>query len=112
MHQTTYDQLKRIARAEDYATYSHIAPLAGLDMDNQADRNRIADILDEISRHEHNEGHPLLSAVVVRADENKPGQGFFTLARDLGVYAGNDDLKFWLDELKRVRKYWSVSGSS
>ena len=107
MHGATYEELKRVAKEQSYTTYRKIAPLADLDMVSQADRDRIADILDEISTHEHNLGHPLLSAVVVRADEGKPGQGFFTLARRLGLYQGGDDLKFWLDEIKRVHAHWS-----
>jgi hypothetical protein len=76
-------------------------------MASQADRNRIAELLGEISTHEHNMAHPLLSAVVLLADEGKPGQGFFTLARDVGLYQGDDDLKFWLDEIKQVHAHWS-----
>ena len=111
MHEATYEELKHVARRESYTTYSKIAPLAGLDMDSQADRNRIAEILGEISTHEHSLGRPLPSAVVVLAEEGKPGQGFFTLARQLGLYGGGDDLKFWLDEIKRVHQCWT-SGPS
>ena len=107
MHKATYEELKDVARRESYTTYSKIAPLAGLDMGSQADRNRIAEILGEISTHEHSLGRPLLSAVVVLAEEGRPGQGFFTLAREFGLYGGGDDLRFWLDEIKRVHQYWA-----
>ena len=107
MNEEIFEELRRVAKGESYTTYAKIAPLAGLDMASQADRNRIADILGEISTHEHKSGNPLLSAVVLLADEGKPGQGFFTLARELGLYQGGDDLKFWLDEIKRVHEHWS-----
>ncbi len=34
LHAAIYEELKRVARAGDKATYSEIAPLAGLDMGN------------------------------------------------------------------------------
>jgi len=111
MREGIYEELKRVAKAESYTTYAKISPLAGLDMGNQADRNEIAKILGDISTHEHSSQHPLLSAVVVLAEEGKPGQGFFTLARDLGLYEGGDDLKFWLDEIKRVHQYWTSAST-
>ena len=51
----------------------------------------------------------MLSAVVIRRDTNMPGHGFFTLARKLSLYGGGDNLKFWLDEIKRVHKHWADS---
>jgi hypothetical protein len=45
-------------------------------------------------------------AVVVQA-ENKPGEGFFKLARELGLFLGSDELAFWVKELNRVWDYWS-----
>jgi hypothetical protein len=108
MHPEIYDELKRVAKAASYTTYSDIAPLAELDMDNPSHRDEIGQILGEISKYEHSQGRPMLSAVVIHRDNNMPGKGFFKLARELGVYAGSDDLKFYLDELKRVHQYWGV----
>jgi len=107
IHQPIYQKLQEVARAQDTTTYATIAPLANLNMDNPADRNTIADILDDINRMEHQEGRPLLSAVVLLKEHNIPGDGFFTIARNLGAYTGTDDLKFWLTELRRVHDYWS-----
>ena len=86
------EELLRVAKIGSYINYSDVAPLAGLDMDLPHDRNEIADILDGISQAEHDAGRPLLSAVVIRRDKNKPGRGFFVLARRLGLYRGGDDL--------------------
>jgi hypothetical protein len=85
MHQRIYEKLKLVARAGTTITYGEIAPLADLDMLNPAHRNEIRRILDEISTHEHQLKHPLLSAVVVHQQDHMPGQGFFALARELGV---------------------------
>jgi hypothetical protein len=108
MNKTIHEKLKEIARTQDITTYSDIAPLAGLDMGSQDDRNRIAGILGEISRYEHTLGHPMLSVVVVHKANNIPGQGFFTLARELGLYRGNDDLLFFTEELRKVHEFWRI----
>ena len=107
MNQRIYDELKRVAKAQRTITYSEIAPLAGLDMENPDDRNRIATILDEISRHEHAQGRPLLSAVVVHKGEGSPGDGFFKMARAVGaMLPGDDRLTFFACELGRVHEAW------
>ena len=77
-----------------------------LDMGNPADRNTIADMLDEINHYEHQHRRPMLSAVVIRQDINMPGQGFFECARQLGTYRGSNDLIFWVHELTKVHNYW------
>jgi hypothetical protein len=45
MHQAIYDELKRVAHRQEMTTYSAIAPLAGLDMDNPADRDAMRRLL-------------------------------------------------------------------
>ena len=108
MNLIVYEELKRVARAQGQVAYSEIAPLAQLDMESPADRNQLSDILGEISLFEHKNGRPLLSVVVLYRDDNMPGQGFFRLARELGVYAGKDDIAFFVRELKRVHAYWKA----
>lgn len=107
MHKEIFEKLKAVAKAGQITHYSDIAPLAGLDMSLQEDRNKIAIILDEISTFEHHQGHPLLSAVVIHKEDNMPGQGFFSLAKRLGLYKGEDDFLFFIQELRRVHDYWS-----
>ena len=106
MHKEIYERLQSIAKAGRVITYSEVAPLAGLDMSQIDDRNRIAEILGDISTFEFKHGRPLLSVVVIHRDNNIPGQGFFTLARNLGVYNDYDDLLFFIQELRRVHDYW------
>ena len=102
------EKLKAVARAQGVTAYADIAPLAGLDMGNPNDRNRIAKILGEISRQEHAQGHPMLSAVVTQRNNKIPRQGFFTLARELGLHRENNDLMFFLNELRRVHDFWKT----
>lgn len=106
MKKAIYDTLKKVAKGQGVTTYSEIAPLAGLDMSSPNDRNQIAEILGDISKVEHALGHPMLSVVVIHRDNNIPGQGFFTLAKELGLHSGNDDLMFFINELRRAHDFW------
>ncbi len=105
--QDIHEELLRVAKTGGYVNYSDVAPLAGLNMELAHDRNQIARILDGISQSEHDAGRPLLSAVVVRKDENIPGNGFFALAKRLGLHTGGDNLDFCLAELRRVHDHWA-----
>jgi len=71
-------------------------------------------ILGEISEDEHNQDHPMLSAVVVRkTGKNKgiPGDGFFNLAISLGKLGANatdqEKKAFWQNELNQVYEEWN-----
>ena len=102
--QAVYEEILRVARSRGITYYSDVAPLAGLNMDSPADRNHISRILGDISTTEHQGGRPLLSAVVILRDENRPGRGFFSLAQELGLYDG-DDVQYWTQELQRVHDW-------
>jgi len=113
IHQGIYEAVMQAAHERRITYYGVIAPLAGLDMRREWDRAEIGRILGAISRQEHNEGRPLLSAVVVhkpdqQSDESLgPGRGFFTLARELRLMAPDEDEDdFWQRELQRVHDYW------
>lgn len=111
MHREIYEELQRVAREQDVTTYEPIAQLADLDMRRQEDRNEIGRLLGEISTYEHEQGRPLLSAVVHLQEQNRPGVGFFTLARQLGLLqADGDEDAFWNDEVRRVWQAWLQAG--
>ncbi|MCL5111112.1 MAG: hypothetical protein M1401_20030 [Chloroflexi bacterium] len=97
------------ARNQSLVNYGEIAPLAGLDLDSQEDRNTLGRLLGEISTFEHSQRRPMLSAVVVYLDANAPGPGFYKLARELGLLAGHDpvsELEFYIRELRSVYATW------
>jgi len=73
-------------RTEQLITYQQLSDECslGLNMAEQFDRNAIAEILDEISTFEHEHGRPLLSSLVVRANDGHEGKGFYKLAERLG----------------------------
>jgi hypothetical protein len=71
------EKLISVAKSGRVTYYSEIAPIVDLDMGNPDDRNKISNILDEISSHEHDKNRPLLSVVVIHRQDNIPGNGFF-----------------------------------
>ena len=113
LHKGIYEQLKEVARNGELITYGEIAPLAKLNMESPGDRNRIGEILGEISTFEHENHRPMLFVLVVHADDGMPGDGFFNLARELGLLHGSDDekeLAFFAGEVAKVHAYWSDKG--
>jgi hypothetical protein len=113
MNQILYDELVRLARAEQLAAYSDVAPLIGLSMDRDADRDEIAKLLGDIAVHEHEEGRSMLTALVVhRGNDNNPGEGFFAIAQKLGIYSGSRDqikrLTFWANQVTAVHNHWTM----
>ena len=105
--QAIRDVLIDCAKSRTVKYNSEIASLAGLDVRSEVGRIRLAQILDAISSAEVSGGRPLLSAVAVSAEQNMPGEGFFSLAERLGLYRGEDRHEYWLTELERVYHSWN-----
>jgi len=113
MHMGIYNRLLELARSGRLTTYSDIAPLAGLSMSNDLDRDRISELLGDILRHEVAEGRPLLTAIVVhRGNDNNPGEGFFAIASEIGHFNGSRDalarLEFCVRQVQEVNAYWAT----
>ncbi len=100
-----YDKLGDVARSRGFISYSDLGELVGL----HGRSRKLSKLLDDINRYEHQNKRPMLSAVVISVVNNSPGRGFFNLARKLGVYQGNCDLEFFVNELHKVRDCWSSS---
>ena len=104
-------QLTEVAAKRGMTTYGEIAAMIALDLTNPAERNRLAGILDDISRDESAAGRPLLSVVVVNSETQMPGGGFFTMAKSEGhLKPGQDRLEFFALELKRAHDHWARRG--
>jgi hypothetical protein len=71
----------------------------------------MAGILGQVSTLEHEEGRPLVSAVVVHKEgDAAPGPGFWNFARELGMNTGGGQhaqLEFWTQELAKCYAYWA-----
>lgn len=97
--------LRAVAAGRGTTTYKHLARMVGSDVDHWRE---MAHILGEVVRREHAESHPLVSAVVVRIDDKKPGVGFAGIARNLGIdIAEGDEVVFWMEQLLKSWDYWS-----
>ncbi len=112
MNQILYQELLRLARNKKLAAYSEVSPLVGLSMDIDEHREKMAALLGEIVYHEHEAGRPMLTSLVVhKGNDNNPGEGFFSIATELGYFDGSRDqiarLTFWANQVTDVHNYWS-----
>ncbi len=104
MEQVIYDKLQAVARLHELTNYTEIGALVGLGPHDF----RLWAMLDEINRFEHEHKRPMISALVVVQEENRPGSGFWACASGLGKFiVGGDEDRFWSDELRRVWEYWA-----
>ncbi|AKH20878.1 hypothetical protein [Sedimenticola thiotaurini] len=111
MNMILYDELVRLVRNDLLAAYSDVAPLVGLSMDVDEDREEIARLLGEIAAQEHQAGRPMLTALVVhKGSDNNPGEGFFSIAHDFGLYGGSrnqmERLTFLANQVTAVHNHW------
>jgi len=108
MHGSIYEKLKEVARARRLITYGEVAEVVDLDWrKNYGKCRQIFVILKRICADEVRQGCPMLGAMVVGKRSNIPGEGFFTSARKLGFFQGDDKLAFWTGERERVYDYWA-----
>lgn len=92
-------------------TYGDLAHRFDLVIRHNQDMRFWSDLLEQISRAEHAAGRPLLSVLVISVEKNRPGNGFYKLAQELGRYEGNlyDDMaqmEFYVSEMAAVRAEW------
>lgn len=111
MNELVRDYLIQAARSRNLVTYSRVNEDCHLrlDFDLQTDRNEIGHILGEISTFEHQNGRPLLSAIVIHeSNDNEPGAGFYELSAQLyqrDVRVLRREL-FWALEVDKCFVYW------
>lgn len=104
MANTIYKEIVAVAKKRDCI---YDSDLASLDEFSPDDQGLVFVILDNISRFEYLAGRPLLTAVVIGEHTDMPGVGFFDLAHKLGEYDGNNYVRYWRKELRRVHDYWA-----
>jgi hypothetical protein len=72
----------------------------------EPDAHVFHELLGQISKTENENGHGMLSVVVIqKGGDMRPGGGFFKLAQELG-HDTHDRDKFWASEFERVRAAW------
>lgn len=112
MNREIRNKLIELARTKTPWSYSQLNEqlLLGLNFKNGYDRDLIGEILGEISMHEHKNGRPLLSSLIIhKTSDREQGDGFYKLCSE--IYGGNwEDLKadkdFELERMKECYSFW------
>jgi hypothetical protein len=103
-----YTRLREAARQHGRVFHAELSGLiAPFDEDPDSPVS-VSDILRQVAAAEHRAGRPLLTALVVTG-KSVPGNVFFASARELGVLTGSDpveEMRFWMDEERRVYEAW------
>jgi hypothetical protein len=89
-------------------TYQELARVMDPDV-NPRDRRfkRLTTALYHVNTYEHENGRPMIGALVVRASDGLPGDGFYWCARQLGFeFEASEAAAFWEAELAQVSEYW------
>lgn len=113
MNNRIRSQLIEVARSRNptisYQSLSDVCNLI-LNMSSQYHRNQIAEILREVAIHEHSEGRPMLTSLVIRNGDNYEGNGFFKIADESG-YGDWKKLKkdgtFAVQQMNKCIEYWT-----
>lgn len=106
-----HEALLDVARQETVITYGQIIPIAEMSGMGEGVGGALGRLFGTIVRAEiaRDANAPMLSAVAVSTEKNRPSKGFFDLARELGRLTSTDEkveTAFWTAELKRVYAYF------
>jgi len=107
-----YEQTKKVlveaARNDICISYKIIWDILGLKPGNNAVKES-GYILGEISEDMAKEGKPMLSVIVINQRKKTPGDGFYTLASELGKLKTNptdeQEIEFFENEKDNVFQY-------
>ncbi len=100
------EEMVQTAKRRRTITYGQLAQKVRAINFNPMD-NAFHKMLGQICVEEYEAGRRLLSVVVVRADDGRPGPGFFDLARQLNQQVVEED-GFFSEELTRVHDAWAT----
>jgi hypothetical protein len=99
-------ELVKAAQYRGLTTYQDLAVIMGLPASGSHMGRETGQVLGEISEDEVAAGRPMLSSVAVGVN-GKPGPGFFTLARELGLLqADQDEAGFWQRQREAAYLAW------
>ena len=103
-----YSIMINAAQHQGFATYQEIAQAVGLPTAGSYMGGAIGGLLGAISENEVQHNRPMLSAVAIGVS-GKPSGGFFTLARELGLFNDEDDEDiFWKNECDKLYDEWKI----
>lgn len=96
------------SRDPEKITYQELARAMDPDV-NPRDRRfkRLTNALYYVNKYEHENERPLIGALVVRASDRLPGDGFYSCARELKFeFDDSEATAFWEEQIARVVEYW------
>ncbi len=102
-------ELIQCAKKPDTITYARLADWVNVNYQFHygPDEQRFHNMLGNVSTYEVENGHPMLSVIVVRAEDSRPGPGFFVLAKRLGKQEqGVYDETFFAQETRELFDRW------
>ena len=97
--------LEIIARTGQLITYSELSRKVKV-ITFQPDGHDFHGFLGQLSEESEIDSKGMISALVVRMEDGRPGKGFFALGKELGHDVSDPDV-FWAGELKRVYRTFS-----
>lgn len=100
-----------LASKGKFIYYQPLSDSCGLGLDMQAsewDRAEIGRILGEVSTYEHENGRPLISAIVLSKGSLYEGDGFYKLAEKLGFgpWKYLRDENFAIEQMNACYEFW------
>ncbi|MFA5374265.1 MAG: hypothetical protein WC455_00690 [Dehalococcoidia bacterium] len=107
MNKKIYSKLIEVAKKDTVIYESDLAKAAGMNMSLPHERRELDRQLDEINSYEREQGHPVLSAVVIQKESHIPNRHFFEFCRDAGLLKGGDEDEFYIRELRNVHVFWA-----
>jgi len=96
--------IENCARNKQLIFYSELYKLIDLDHKNPGHRKKGASILAEVNEISLKEKKVMVTSLVISAQENDPNKGFFDLAKQLHKLDHEEELTFWMKEVKKVFK--------
>lgn len=97
--------VQKIKNEGNTITYKELANNIGMDISSASLRGEISGLLGDLSSYSFDNGMPLISALVVRKDADRPGNGFYTLYEEKKRIKIKDKDAVFIDELNKVLHY-------
>ena len=94
------------AKGRHLITYGELSDQVQRVLDIEIDRHLdMGYLVGELSENEYAAGRHMMSAIVVKAEDQTPGMGFFECADMLGVVY-TDRTRMWGSEVRAVHELW------
>lgn len=105
----TYSIMINAAQHSGLCTYQEISQAIGISTAGSYMGRIVGQLIGLVSKNEMEQGRPMLSAIVVGVS-GKPGEGFFSWAKELGLLIeGDDEWAFWDSERIKIYEEWKIS---